>query len=482
MRNIITALISPYRLSYLRNIVYMLQSCEYRAKPYLSWYWQTNNFSTVAKRRTLVLTKSARMLQFAMAIGSAAQIVLATALIYLEAAHLLVAGIEFGLAMLLSYPVVWAHLIVLPTLIGRFLVVKPKEKRQIARSREVFKNHSATKIAVAGSYGKTTMKELLLTVLSEGKKVAATPANKNVVSSHAIFANKLKGDEDIIIIEFGEGEPGDVERFAATTKPNIGIITGLAPAHLDRYKTLQAAGEDIFSLADYLRGKNVYVNSESPEAKPFIKPEYIQYDSKGVAGWKVEDIKITPDETIFKMKKGKQILNITSGLIGRHQVGPLALAAALADRLGLTKAQIESSMTKTKPFEHRMEPRQLGGAWIIDDTYNGNLEGIRAGLALLSEIKASKKIYVTPGLVDQGQESERVHKTVGKFIARARPDKVVLMKNSVTDWIKTGLKEGNFSGEITIEDNPLEFYSNLDQFVATGDVVLMQNDWTDNYS
>src|SRR5665213_3582687 len=141
---------------------------------------------------------------------------------------------------------------------GRELSTKPKEASLINESASIFANHPGIKIAVAGSYGKTTMKELLKTVLSEGLKVAATPANKNVSSSHAYFAAKLKGDEDILIIEYGEGAPGDVARFARITQPTHAIITGLAPAHLDQYKTLQAAGKDIFSVADHLNGKHVY--------------------------------------------------------------------------------------------------------------------------------------------------------------------------------------------------------------------------------
>jgi len=478
----ILGLASLFRPNYPGIIVYMLQSSEYRVGPYLKWFWRTNNFSSVAKRRTLDKTKTAKLLHLVLVAGILVQIVLASVLITLGMRHRMTAGVQFGLAILISYPVVWAHLIVLPLLLGRVFIALPKQRQVIKQSKAIYVKHKAIKIAVAGSYGKTTMKELLLNVLKEGKKVAATPANKNVAASHGVFAKQLKGDEDIIIIEFGEGAPGDVEKFSTNTAPNIGIITGLAPAHLDRYKTLQAAGKDIFALADYLHGKNIYVNGESPEAKSFVKPGYIQYDSSGTAGWQVEGVIISPEKTVFKMKKGHKTLNITSGLIGRHQVGPLALAVALADKLGLSTAQIERAMAKTKPFEHRMEPRLLGGAWIIDDTYNGNLEGIRAGLALLSEVKATKKTYVTPGLVDQGQDSERVHKTVGKLIARANPDKVVLMKNSVTGWIKDGLGQGKYRGELVIEDNPLEFYNNLDQFVATGDVVMMQNDWTDNYN
>jgi UDP-N-acetylmuramoyl-tripeptide--D-alanyl-D-alanine ligase len=129
-----------------------------------------------------------------------------------------------------------------------------------------------------------------------------------------------------------------------------------------------------------------------------------------------------------------------------------------------------------------MQPYQLSGAWIIDDTYNGNLEGIGAGTRLLKDLDAKRKLYVTPGLVDQGEQTESVHNKVGQLIAESQPDVVVLMRNSVTEYIKAGLKEGKFSGELRIEDNPLEFYTNLSHFIASGDLVVMQNDWTDNYA
>ena len=169
-------------------------------------------------------------------------------------------------------------------------------------------------------------------------------------------------------------------------------------------------------------------------------------------------------------------------MLGRHHLGFLALVAALALELGLTEKQVQAGIAKTKPFEHRMQPYQLAGAWVIDDTYNGNLEGIRAGTQLLKDLKAKRKIYVTPGLVDQGEETERVHREAGELIAAAQPDLVVLMQNSVTKFIEQGLKTGGFKGELRIETNPLDFYTNLTHFVATGDLVVMQNDWTDNYA
>lgn len=475
-------LITFYLPSYPSVLIYMLQSTEYQVGPYLSWYWRTDDFSKVMKRRALQRTKAARLLLVAIRLGMLIQIVLGLGFLWLWYDRQTPGAWQFGLGLLISYPMIWAHVVVLPLILGRILIVRPKERRLIAASKKIFADHPGTKIAVAGSYGKTTMKELLGTVLSESKNVAITPANKNVASSHAVFAAKLTGKEDVLVIEYGEGAPGDVRRFAETTKPNIGIITGVAPAHLDKYPTLKAAGKDIFSLAAYLHDNNVYVNGESEAASELARPEHTIYGNEGVAGWSVHDVEIGFEGTNFTLKRDKQKLHLKSGLLGRHQIGPLAAVAAIADNLGLTKKQIEEGVAKTMSFEHRMQPRQIGGAWVIDDTYNGNIDGIQAGLNLLKELPAKRKIYVTPGLVDQGVETERVHHKMGNLIADVAPDMVVLMDNSATAVIAKVLKSRRFQGEVRIEDDPLEFYTNLAHFVAAGDVVLMQNDWTDNYN
>jgi UDP-N-acetylmuramyl pentapeptide synthase len=478
----IEGILSLYSPGFATTIVYMLQSTEYQTRPYLTWFWRTSNFKTVSKRRTLDRTRPARLLLMALRIGMGMQIIFSLSVLGMGLYHDSAIGILLGMGLFLLYPVLWAHLLVMPLEFGRTFIQRPQERRLIAQSHAIFAAHKGVKIAVAGSYGKTTMKELLATVLGYSRRVAATPGNKNVSVSHAYFADRLTGDEDILIIEYGEGEPGDVTQFAATTKPDIGIITGLAPAHLDRYKTVEAAGQDIFALADYLHDNRVYVNGESPAAKPFIKPRYHTYTHSGVDGWKVSGVKLAITGTSFNLERGNTKLKLRSELVGRHQVGPLSAVAAIAHELGLSKTEIEAGTVLTSPYEHRLQPYQLGGAWIIDDTYNGNIEGVRAGLALLAELPAKNRRYVTPGLVDQGDVNESVHMLMGELIAGANPDQVVLMKNSVTDWIKAGLEKSGYKGQVFVEQNPLNFYTNLSHFVASGDLVLMQNDWTDNYN
>jgi UDP-N-acetylmuramyl pentapeptide synthase len=476
----IQQLLSLYSLKFSRTLVYMLQTCEYEIKPYLKWVHRTKDFNKVNYRRELVMTKAARGLLYSLRLGMILQILAGVILIYLGINKNISGGIFFGAALILVYPFFWSYFLILLVVISRNMVNQPTTDRELEAAGLLLKNHPGKKIAIAGSYGKTSMKELLACVISEKFKVAATPANKNVSISHAKFARTLTGDEDIIIIEYGEGAPGDIMKYARLTYPTDGVITGLAPAHLDSYKTLQAAGEDIFSLADYVGDKNIYAYDDD-EGHAFIKDKFKVFDKYGALGWQVNNVKISLQGTSFEMKKGDKQLKLQSGLVGRHQVAYLAFVAAFAMHLGLTDKQTIDGISKTKPFEHRLQPYELSGAWIVDDTYNGNLEGIKAGTSLIKELKAKRKIYVTPGLVDQGEENERVHNEIGKLIADANPDQVVLMDNSVTEYIKYGLQTAGYKGDLQVNDQPLEFYLNLKHFVASGDLVVMQNDWPDNY-
>jgi UDP-N-acetylmuramoyl-tripeptide--D-alanyl-D-alanine ligase len=471
------ALIFLYRPVFARTIVYMLQSVEYRPGPYLKWLERVKDFRKVAYRKDLVPTRPARLLLLAFRFGFWAETIISLLLLWRGLDEKSVSLSLYAVALLLASPLIWSVLIILPLWLGGWLVVRPSNFVKIRFASDILAAHPGIKIAVAGSYGKTTMKEILLTILSEGKKVAATPANRNVSISHAHFAAGLHGDEDILILEYGEGQPGDITRFAKRTHPDIGVITGLAPAHLDKYKTLQAAGKDIFSLAGYV--KKLYVNTDSPPVEPFLKKAYVEFSSGGIDSWKVDNIKMDIKGLSFRLG-GKDGLDVKSSLLGRHLIAPLALAVYLARQYGLTDKQIQAGIAKIESFEHRMKPYELSGAWIIDDTYNGNIEGMKAGLALLSDLDAKRKVYVTPGLVDQGADSDSIHVELGQAITKAAPDEVILMKHSVTDSIVEGMAK--YKGQLTIEEDPLNFYTNLDKYVAAGDLVLLQNDWPDQYN
>lgn len=454
-------------------LVYMLQQVENDPRKFLQWIARSPNLFKVMRRKKLVMTAKAKLL-----------------IIYCYCAALFYIGINIkasqdyalGELLYLLFTPIWVIFILfISVMIAWSLIELPRRKKEIKRAEKIFSKHKALKIAITGSYGKTTIKELLATILEPHKNIASTPGNMNVLISQARWANKLSGNEEVLLIEFGEGEPGDIIKMARLTHPDIAVINGVAPNHLDRYRTVEAVGKDLFSISSYVKNQYIYVNTSSPAVKKFLDKDNITYAQSGIDGWKIVNVSSDIEGVSFNMKKAGTSYHIKSQLLGRHQIGPLALCVVIAHNLGLSKSQIEAAVARTRPFEHRMQPRKLGGGWIIDDTYNGNLEGFLAGIKLLDELKAKKKIYVTPGLVDQAQETRRVHREIGAAIAKTDIKKVVLMKNSVTRYIEDGLVASGFRGQLEIVEDPLEFYTNMDQYIAAGDIWLLQNDWTDNY-
>ena len=472
---------SRYSSFYIDALLYMLQDTEYRLGRYFEWFHRTNDFTSVMKRRTLTLTRKVKLLRLALWILWLLLVAVAAVLVLLGAQQQSYMLGLLALLVLALLPYVLAYGIAVPLFVGWLIIQRPKEKAMIAKGRTILAKHKAVKIAVVGSYGKTTVKELLATVLAEGKHVAATPGNMNTPIGISRFSKKLTGKEDVLIIEFGEEKVGDVLMLAELSSPTMAVMTGINEAHLANFKTIDNTINTIFEITDFLGDAPVYKNGENVLVKERAGNDKHLYSRHGVHGWKVTHAKTSLEAgTEFIATKGKTVVHAVTQLIGLHTVGPTLAAIAIADDLGLTAHQIEQGLKKVTPFEHRMQPRKLHGAWVIDDTYNGNSDGVAAGLALLGAAKATRRVYVTPGLVEQGAQTQAVHEAIGRQIAE-HADVAVLMNNSVTDYIVAGLQQAGFKGETILVDDPLDFYTNLDQFIAGGDVVLMQNDWTDNY-
>lgn len=456
------------------KVVYMLQQLEYQ--PHKLWKWLVGfpDLKLTVKRGKLILTnKSKLLLLYAYGIYFV--------IIGLAVSLLITGKILAGITVLLLTFIVVALAVICISLIGELLLDR-KRAPLMKKAEDFFKNYPGERIAVLGSYGKTSMKEILATVLSEKMKVAMTPGNKNVPISHARWAVSLDDASDILVIEYGEGEPGDINTLASLSHPTMAVLTGIAPNHLDQYKTLSALEDDFAAIEQYVPGEKLFVNADASTVISKLAEPAKLYSDEGVDGWKISNTHVAITGTSFVMKRGNVAMKLHSSLLGAHNIGPLAAAAAIAYSLGLSTHEIQSGISKTSAFEHRMQARQLHGAWLIDDTYNGNLEGCKAGLKLLATLEAKRKIYVTPGLVDQGEETERVHIEIGEAIAKASPDKVVLMQNENTKYMQQGLARAEYRGELVIEDDPLSFYTNIEQFVAAGDLVLMQNDLPDAYS
>ncbi len=435
----------------------MLQASEYNIHDYFSWYFKVSDFKKVQVRKKFKKTTKGIVLLVC------AWIIIVSSLVIID---------NLILALVLA-PYILAYGIIIPLLVIKILQI-PVERYILDKTKKKIKRHKGFKIAIAGSFGKTTMREILKTVLSEGKKVAGAKDSYNTPLGISKFVGGLSGDEDVLIFELGEYYPGDISQLCDIINPDMGIITGINEAHLERFKTIDSTVKTIYELGEYV--DSVYVNGDSKLALDSARKLDIIYCGSGIGTDLVLNTKTNLDGLSFKFKDN----NFRSKLLGVHQVGPLVCVIDIAFKLGLSIEQIQKGVSKTKPFSHRLEPKESDGVVIIDDSYNGNPDGARVSIEFLKNIKA-RRFYITPGLVEMGSKTKEIHKEIGKMLALAGIEKVVLIKNSVTGYIEEGLKENDFKGELIWFDFAPDAYNSIPSITISGDVVLLQNDWPDQY-
>lgn len=470
--------LTRYHPKYVRALVYMLQASEYNIDDYLRWHSRANDFGNIEHRKQLVKTSKAVLILIVAWLMVVSLFVLAI-FVLLSAESIL--DYAVGIIILIASPYILAYLLLLPVFVIK-VAQWPVKYSVVKRATQKLSQHPSLKIAIAGSYGKTSMREILKTVISEGKKVSAAPHSYNTPLGIAKFVSELDDNDEVLIFEFGEYYPGDVAELSQMVKPDMGLITGVNQAHLEKFKTLERTVSTIFELADWLGNKPVYVNGENSLAKTHSKSDFILYSREGVGSWKIKDAQTSLAGTKFVLYNDSQEIPLSSKLLGLHQVGPLAAAAHVALALGLSVDQVKAGIEKTAPFDHRLQPKIDNGVVIIDDSYNGNPDGVQAIIEFLATLTDHRRWYVTPGLVEMGDQSEEIHKKIGTALAEAQIEKIVLMKNSVTGHIADGLKQAEYKGEIIWFDDAIKAYNSLPQMTVAGDVVVLQNDWPDQYA
>lgn len=469
--------LSMYRPRYIRSLVYMLQASEYNTREFFVWFRRVRDFSSVEKRKRLVKTPKALALLSA-AWVSVCVLMLAGAYAYTRIPS---SGQLLFLVLFLALVPFFIPLFLIAATSAGALFQNVVERSFIARAHKKLSKSRALKIAIAGSFGKTSMREILKTTLSEGKIVVAPPASHNTPLGICTFIFSLSGDEEILIFELGEYYRGDVRRLCEIVEPDLGIITGVNEAHLEKFGTLDNTADTIFELSECLKERPLYINGESEMARSRAQSMHIVYTRDGVGEWRIQDPHTDLKGTTFRLIGKQTDLRITSKLIGLHHLGPLAAAAHIASTLGFSPEKIQRGLSNTAAFQHRMEQKDWSGAVLIDDSYNGNPDGARAAIEFLRGLFGVRRFYVTPGFVETGSRKEAVHKNLGRQLADAGIEKVVLIENSVTALIENGLEEGHFNGDVLRFNDMPQALAALSHSTVQGDVVLIQNDWPDQY-
>lgn len=342
-------------------------------------------------------------------------------------------------------------------------------------------------IGVTGSYGKTTVKNIIASLLAEKYKVCVSPFSYNTPLglTKTILENLTEQDE-ILICEMGARNPGDIAELCQMVNPQIGVITGVGNQHLATFKTVQKLIETKAELANYveIHGGYLVVNTTSDGAKQIF--ENSKAEKIGVSLYDGEifakDIATTKDGSTFELfDGGKNLGKVNTILLGEHNISNILVAVAVAKKLGLSGKQIVDGINKIIPVAHRLSIVPSSNALVvIDDAYNGSVEGTRAALDVLSKFDG-KKIVITPGLVELGKEQFNCNFEFGREMSKVC-DYVIITGILNYEAIASGLEFAGFEKTKIIRAGSLDqAVSMLGAITNPGDVVLFENDLPDNY-
>lgn len=342
-------------------------------------------------------------------------------------------------------------------------------------------------IGITGSYGKTSTKYIVNTILSQKYNTLMTPESYNTTMGVVRTINeKISPINNLFVCEMGAKYIGDIKEICDIVNPTYGIITAIGPQHLDTFKSLDNVRKAKLELVDSLpEDKGIaFVNWEDENIRNSkITKNIVKFGLSKEADYYATNIEINERGSSFDVViPGKEPINIKTKLLGSLNILNIVGAVAVADKLGLTEEEIKMGAKYIKPVEHRLELKQNpNGSIIIDDAYNSNNRGAKMALEVLKNFKGKKRILITPGIVDLGNKAEEINKELGENAADSS-DFIILVGEKQAKPIYEGIKSKNYpENQVFIAKNLDEALVKMNEIIDSNSVVLLENDLPDNY-
>ena len=341
-------------------------------------------------------------------------------------------------------------------------------------------------IGITGSYGKTSVKYYLTTLLKAKYNVLMTPESYNTPMGVVItIRGSLKATHEIFVCEMGAKWVGDIKELCDIVHPQHGVITSIGPQHLESFKTLDAVKNTKFELADSLPTEGMlFLNADDENIKDHgSNRPYISYSVEGEADYVAYDLSVSERGTTFTVKTPEgETAEFSTRLIGRHNVLNIVGAIAISHKMGISLKELRPAVRRLEGVPHRLQLSDKGGVTIIDDGYNSNPSGTKAALEALS-LFDGYKILVTPGMVELGEKQDELNREFGRNAA-AVCDYVVLVGRKQAIPIKAGLLDKKYNEDkIFIADTINEALTHVYALNSQGrkKIILLENDLPDNY-
>jgi len=276
-------------------------------------------------------------------------------------------------------------------------------------------------ICITGSNGKTTVKEILATLLAEKYKVIKTEANNN--NHIGVPLTILSADEkcDILVLELGTNHFGEIEYISEISQPDIAVITNIADSHLEFFNNKEGVYKEksnLFSVTDR-RGGTVFINSDDPIIKKGNKyyKNKVTYGFNGTVDIKGKVLQYKDDgKTLIEITAKTKTIKTSLPIYGQSNSNNFLVAAAIALSVGVTPKQIISGTKNIKQVDGRLKVMEFDNNVLIDDSYNSNSTSIQSAIALVNKIKKyDKKLVVLGDIFELGQYSNKIHKRLAQL-------------------------------------------------------------------
>jgi UDP-N-acetylmuramoyl-tripeptide--D-alanyl-D-alanine ligase len=336
-------------------------------------------------------------------------------------------------------------------------------------------------VAITGSSGKTTTKEMVAAITSRTRSTLKTEGNLNNRIGLPLTLLRLRKHYELAVVEMGTNSPGEIAMLATIAMPDVGLITNIGPAHIEGLGSLDAIREEKGALFEVMAGRGMAILNQDDPAIGLLTR---RLQGKRMTFGLGPGAAITARSVETAGPEGVRFDLVIDGIgtpvflaaAGEHNVRNALAAAAAAWTLGFDRSEIAAGLAAFRPVPGRTEIRQLGnGAYLIIDTYNANPASVREALNTLQGLRGNGKAVVILGdMLELGERSEEWHEKIGALLAETYIQDLFL-KGSLTKALAAGAIRMGFPAErIAFFDDPEQVVSSLRFRLKKGDWILIK--------
>ena len=332
-------------------------------------------------------------------------------------------------------------------------------------------------VAITGTNGKTTTKEMIAEVLSKKYKVLRSEKSFNNQVGVPLTLLKITPETEVLVLELGMNQPGEIKILTRMANPDLGLITNIGPAHLEFMGSLEKIAQAKFELLDNMDEKGkIVLNVDDPWLSKKAKTEKRKVFTFGLE--KEADFaasNIVQNGNGFFSFSANGTVPISLRLLGKHNIYNALAAFSVGSILKVGNEKIKEALEDYTPVQLRMELSEVDGIKILNDSYNANPVSMQMALETLKEMKTSgNKVAVLGDMLELGEKSLEYHKKIGERVKECQIDYLFTL-GELSSGITQGAKEKGFKSEnIFPFKDKKSLLETLLEILKPGDVVLFK--------